>query len=125
MSVPTYRIQLIFSQNINKMSLNIGRTVLCIETLYDVTDPMNVYCGGACLERPKIRISQMAASVESLGMNLMHNLLFLNAGSSGERKRGTGHVEESEREMEFTIEREKRQNEVSAGIKRGSFHTID
>ncbi len=58
---------------------------------------MNVYCGGACLERPKIRISQMAASVESLGMNLIHNLLFLNAGSSGERKRGTGHDEESER----------------------------
>jgi len=48
---------------------------------------MNVYCGGACLERPKIRISQMAASVESLGMNLIHNLLFLNAGSSGERAR--------------------------------------
>jgi len=47
---------------------------------------MNVYCGGACLERPKIRISQMAASVESLGMNLIHNLLFLNAGSSGERE---------------------------------------
>ncbi len=69
----------------------------CKESLCDVTDPMNVYCGGACLERPKIRISQMAASVESLGMNLIHNLLFLNAGSSGERKRGTGHDEESER----------------------------
>lgn len=45
---------------------------------------MNVYCGGACLDRPKIRMSQMAASVESRGMNLIHNLLFLNAGSSGE-----------------------------------------
>lgn len=84
---------------------------------------MNVYCGGACLERPKIRISQMAASVESLGMNLIHNLLFLNAGSSGER--GTGHVKESEMEMEFTTERENRQNEVSTGNERGSFHTID
>jgi len=71
---------------------------------------MNVYCGGACLERPKIRISQMAASVESLGMNLIHNLLFLNAGSSGERERerGTGHVKESEREMEITTERGQR-----------------
>lgn len=45
---------------------------------------MYVYCGGACLDRPKIRMSQMAASVESRGINLIHNLLFLNAGSSGE-----------------------------------------
>lgn len=43
---------------------------------------MNVYCGGACLVRPMIRMSQMAASVESRGMNLMHSLFFLKATSS-------------------------------------------
>lgn len=46
------------------------------------THPMNVYCGGACLVRPMIRMSQMAASVESRGMNLMHSLFFLKATSS-------------------------------------------
>lgn len=50
------------------------------------TDPMNVYCGGACLERPRIRMSQIAASVESLGINLIHSLRFLKAGSSEENK---------------------------------------
>lgn len=38
--------------------------------------PINVYCGGACLERLKMRISQMAASVESRGINFMHKRFF-------------------------------------------------
>lgn len=44
---------------------------------------MKVYWGGACLDRPRMRMSQMAASVESRGMNLMHSRLFLKACSSG------------------------------------------
>lgn len=44
--------------------------------------PIKVYWGGACLERPRMRMSQMAASVESRGMNLMQSLLFLKACSS-------------------------------------------
>lgn len=48
------------------------------------TYPMNVYWGGACLVRPMMRMSQMAASVESRGINLMHSLFFLKATSSKE-----------------------------------------
>lgn len=56
------------------------------------TYPMKVYCGGACLPRPKIRISQIAASVESRGMNLMHSLFFRKAVSSaGVRVRKGNH----------------------------------
>lgn len=54
---------------------------------------MNVYCGGACLERPRMRMSQIAASVESLGMNLIHSLRFLNAGSSEMQKKKMKEVE--------------------------------
>lgn len=49
------------------------------------TYPINVYWGGACLVRPMMRMSQMAASVESRGINLMHSLFFLKATSSKER----------------------------------------
>ena len=47
---------------------------------------MKVYCGGACLDRPRMRISQMAASVESRGMNLMQSRLFRKACSSVEQQ---------------------------------------
>lgn len=50
------------------------------------TYPMNVYWGGACLDLLRIRISQIAASVESRGMNLMHSLFFLKATSSVKTK---------------------------------------
>lgn len=49
------------------------------------TYPINVYWGGACLVRPMMRMSQMAASVESRGINLMHSLFFLKTTSSKER----------------------------------------
>ena len=55
---------------------------------------MNVYCGGACLARPRMRISQMAASVESRGMNLMQSRLFRKACSSVEPQR-MGDIQES------------------------------
>lgn len=48
--------------------------------------PINVYWGGACLVRPMMRMSQMAASVESRGMNLMHSLFFLKTTSSKGRR---------------------------------------
>lgn len=61
------------------------------------TDPMNVYCGGACLERPRMRMSHIAASVESLGINLIHSLRFLNAGSSEKQKKDKEKKKEKKR----------------------------
>lgn len=50
--------------------------------------------------RPMIRMSQIAASVESRGMNLMHSLFFLNATSS-EGKNEKRH--ESSRDADISI----------------------